>query len=103
MLRKMFGEKKVVRHKSVERILDEIEDVRTKYRIRRITFQDDVFVASLPWVEEFSKKYPKRIGIPFSIFARAEMINEDVARQLALAGGRTAIMAIERGGERIGR
>ena len=100
---KMYGEKKVVRHKSVERILDEIEDVRNKYRIRRITFQDDVFVASLPWVEEFSKKYPKRIGIPFSIFARAEMINEDVARQLALAGCRTVIMAIESGVERIRR
>lgn len=98
---KMYGEKKVVEHKSVSRLLSEIEAVRKDYGIKRITFQDDVFGANTAWLKEFARRYPESVGLPFSIFARAEMITEDAAMYLSSAGCKTVIMAIESGVERI--
>jgi len=81
------GKGPVVRRFSVDRLIEEIEDVASKYRTDFIKFGDDCFVLKADeWLEEFSEKYLERIGIPFNCFLRFDAVSEDMLRLLKKAG-----------------
>lgn len=81
------GKGPVVRRFSVERILREIEDVRAKYRMDFIKFGDDCFaIKADDWLEEFSEKYAKRIGIPFNCYLRLDTVDDAMLKLLKKAG-----------------
>jgi len=81
------GKGPIVRRFSVERIIQEIEDVRSKYRMDFIKFGDDCFVLRADdWLEEFAEEYSKRVGIPFNCYLRVDTINDDVLKLLKKAG-----------------
>jgi len=87
-LRKLYkGKGPIVRRFSVERIIREIEDVGEKYRMDFIKFGDDCFAIKVDdWLEEFSEKYPKRIGIPFNCFLRLDIVDDAMLKLLKKAG-----------------
>ncbi len=93
----------VLRRRSVENILAEIEEVRDKYPplgfIR--LFHDTFSFRADAWLEEFAEKYPKRIGVPFYCLMRANTFTEETARLLKKAGCYTVAMSIEAGSERV--
>lgn len=81
------GKGQIVRRFSVERIIREIEDVKSKYRTEFIKFEDDMFATKVDeWLEEFAEKYSKRIGIPFNCYLRFDRVDDDVLRLLKMAG-----------------
>ncbi len=81
------GKGQIVRRFSVERIIREIEDVKSKYRTDFIKFEDDLFVSKADaWLEEFAEIYPRKIGIPFNCYLRFDIINDDILRLLKRAG-----------------
>lgn len=81
------GKGPIVRKFSVERILKEIEEVRSRYQIDFVKFDDDCFVLKKDaWLEEFADKYPKRIGIPFNCVIRLDLLEDDILRLLKKAG-----------------
>ncbi len=86
--RKLYkGKGPVVRRFSVERLIREIEDVRKKYRMDFVKFGDDCFAFKADdWLEEFSKKYPKRIGIPFNCYLRFDTVDDAMLKLLKKAG-----------------
>jgi len=86
--RKLYqGKGPPVRRFSVERVLREIEDVGSKYRMSFIKFGDDCFaIKADDWLEEFSEKYSKRIGIPFNCYLRLDTANDAMLRLLRKAG-----------------
>jgi radical SAM superfamily enzyme YgiQ (UPF0313 family) len=87
-LRKLYrGKGRYVRRFGVERILREIELVKSKYRMDFIKFGDDVFVMRADdWLEEFTEKYAARIGVPFNCFLRIDAIDDNVLQLLKRAG-----------------
>ena len=81
------GKGSVIRRFSVERVIREIEDVKSKYKMDFIKFGDDIFVLKADdWLKEFAEKYKKRIDIPFNCYLRFDIINDDVLRLLKKAG-----------------
>ncbi len=86
--RKLYkGKGKYVRRFSVERILNEIEDVKEKYTMEFVKFDDDCFsVGADSWLEEFAEKYPKRIGIPFNCVLRFDYLDDKLIHLLKKAG-----------------
>lgn len=81
------GKGPIVRRFSVERIIKEIEDVKSKYRTDFVKFGDDLFAAKADkWLEEFAEKYPKRIGIPFNCYLRFDRVDDDILTLLKKAG-----------------
>ncbi|MBY0552894.1 B12-binding domain-containing radical SAM protein [bacterium] len=91
------GSGKTVRLKSVDYLMEEIKDVQSKYPLKTIVFQDDIFFLNKKWGLEFSEKYPKHIGLPFTCNVRSNLIDEDVVRGLKNAGCTTVAWAIESG------
>lgn len=72
---------------SVDRILCEIENVKSRYRTDFIKFGDDLFALKADkWLEEFAEAYPKRIGIPFNCYLRFDRVNERLLMLLKKAG-----------------
>jgi len=87
------------RYKEVDYIIDEILDVREKYPLEKIVFQDDVFILNKPWLEEFAEKFPKRVGLPFACNVRANLINEKIVALLKKAGCESVSWSIESGND----
>ncbi|MFH1383947.1 MAG: radical SAM protein [Candidatus Omnitrophota bacterium] len=81
------GKGPLVRRFSVERIIQEIERVRSEYQMSFIKFGDDLFAMKAdPWLEEFTKKYAQRIGIPFNCYLRFDCITDAMLKLLKEAG-----------------
>jgi len=100
VLRKIYdGKGKYVRIRSVGNVLEEIEEITKKYKIKRIDFHDDVFTLFPDWVKEFCEQYPKRFNIGFGCNARAETLNKDVVTSLKSAGCEFISIGIESGNE----
>ncbi|WP_244161339.1 B12-binding domain-containing radical SAM protein [Trichlorobacter thiogenes] len=81
------GKGQFVRRFSVERVIAEIEYVKSRYRTDFVKFGDDCFsLKADSWVEEFADKYSKRIAIPFNCYLRLDTVDDDLLRLLKKAG-----------------
>ena len=95
---KAFGERKELgkgrvagkyeRRHSIDRVVEEILDLKKRWPVEFIKFEDDLFVLAKndPWIEEFADRYPKEVGIPFNALVRVDSINEWMAERLKAAG-----------------
>lgn len=77
---------KYVRLRSVDHVIAELKIAKRRYKIHKIDFQDDVFATSKKWLEEFSWKYKKEIGIPYNILTHPRYMDEDIAKWLKESG-----------------
>lgn len=103
LYREVFaGHGPILRRRSVDNLLDEIDDVRRRFPpMRLIRFMDDTFTHRVdPWLEEFAEKYRARINVPFYCLMRSNTLTEATASLLAGAGCRAIGMSIEAGDER---
>lgn len=92
---------KVLRTKSVPYLIEEIRRVISRRPTKFLRFHDDIFGANRKWLEEFAEVYPREIGLPFSCYARPNMISEGYCAGLKKAGCHSVVIAIEAGNERI--
>lgn len=101
-LRELYkGKGKYIRIQSPERAIREIEYILKKYGAKFVSFTNDSFTSDHKWMFEFLKLYKERIKIPFTIQCRVNEINEEVARELRIAGCYSAMFGLESGSERI--
>lgn len=98
------GNGKIVRKRSVDNIIEEIEEVKRKYPTEFIKFCDDSFVHGVdPWLEEFAGTYRKKINLPFYCLIRPDRVNKTLVDLLKYAGCKSVCMSIESGNEQIRR
>lgn len=94
------GKGRVVRIRSVERVLEELKyHIRKHPRIEYVTFADETLTLRKKWVVEFFPRYKKEIGLPFSASVRVTTLDEDVIRVMADAGCDLMRVGIESGSE----
>ncbi len=87
MLRRLYQNENYHRIRSVESVIQEIEQsLKVLTRVRKIKFDDDTFVFPRYWIEEFCEQYRKRIGLPFDILYRADCLDPPTLRRLRQAG-----------------
>jgi len=94
---------------SVDRFLDELEFLKKNWDTRYIKLYDDVFLpfpnpGEIAWHEEFCSKYKKRIGLPFHLLTRSDVIMTlkrkhgiNAVRDWKKAGLASLTMSIESG------
>ncbi len=97
------GQGKILRRRSVENVMRELETIRQHACYRYIQISDDLFTISPEWIREFSDQYRKRINLPFSCFARVNHITQEMVDDLRRAGCGRIILGVETGDERIRR
>ncbi len=75
------------RVRSVASTLDELEiALRVRPKIRRIRFDDELFVPRKDWLEDFCREYKNRIGLPFDILSSPRILDDQTIELLADAG-----------------
>lgn len=94
--------KQYVRFRSVDNLIQEIGQALGRFRfIKHIEFDDDILPLRQDWFLEFTSKYASQIGLPFTCNMRPNLMNEEVARLLKVAGCSQVRMGIESGNEYI--
>jgi len=89
----------LIRQRSVDNVIDELQELKGCYPATYFIFWDDVLILSREWLEEFSKKYRSKIGLPFSCNVRANLVKPGTAKLLKEAGCHMASMGIEAGND----
>jgi len=92
---------KIIRARSPEKVIREIEGVLKKYPLNMVNMNDDVFMLKPNgWIKEFAKLYKKRINLPFSSNVRASSVKEEDIISLKDAGMTHVWMGVECGDEK---
>ena len=88
---------------TVDRILNELKWLKEnkKGQFKYIYFQDDIFPTQKEWLSEFSKRYPKEIGMPFHVGLNPALVKKSAIASLKKAGCFSMNLAIESGSPRI--
>ena len=93
-----------MRYRSVENVLDEIEFLVEKYRVKEIFDDTGTFTINKKWVENFCKGMIERginEKIAFSTNARFDsLLNKDFCKLLKIAGFRLLKIGLESGNNR---
>ncbi|MBU1627051.1 B12-binding domain-containing radical SAM protein [bacterium] len=94
--REMYqGKGKLIRSRSVDNVLDEVQEIKEKFPLQLVIFIDDTFNLDEEWLREFSEKYPTKIGLPYHCLLRGNLVTENVVRYLSSSGCVSVKMAIE--------
>ncbi|MBU2221586.1 MAG: B12-binding domain-containing radical SAM protein, partial [Candidatus Omnitrophica bacterium] len=85
----------LIRRRSARNIIEEIKQVKEKTSLRLVMFEDDLFIYSFEWLDDFCDLYKKQVGVPFFCYARADHINNKVAAILKNSGCVSISMGLE--------
>ena len=101
-LREIYeGKGKYVRQRSVEGVIKELEYVLEKLpNLRKIKFDDDTFVFSGEWIDDFCKHYKEKIQLPFEILLNPALIDETTLWKLKDSGLKWVQIGIQSGSQR---
>ena len=95
------GKGEVMRRPSVDRIIGDIIDVRDRYGIHTVRFDDDVFTIEKRFIREFLPRYGDEVKRPFTCLVRADHTDEEMARLLSDAGCHMVYFGVESGDEKL--
>ncbi|MDD5613688.1 MAG: radical SAM protein [Candidatus Omnitrophica bacterium] len=90
-----------LRFRSTDNVLAEIETIVKMFSPPEIYFEDDTFTINEIFIDEFCKKYPHRIGLPFEFFAHINNSTIGILEKIRKAGGRRVSFGIESGNEEL--
>ena len=99
MYQEQAGDKKVFFSRTPGSIVDEIHWLQKSETVKTVAFVDDVFTLHKKWTLEFAEIYGRRCGIPFSINARFDHMDEEIISSLAKAGLSLVHCGIESGND----
>ena len=81
------GRGQFYRVRTVEGTLNELEHaLKVRPKIRRIRFDDELFVPRRDWLEDFCREYKARIHLPFDILSSPRILDDQTISMLADAG-----------------
>ena len=96
----VFG--KTVRKRSVNDVLDEIEQLVNEWNIDFLKFADTEINTSITWVKEFcNEKIQRRITIPFGCNIHTALINKSTLQLMKEANCREIWIGCESGSQKI--
>ncbi len=84
------------RTRSVDSVLREIRQARLTFpRMKRVRFDDEVFLFSKSWYDEFTRRYPEEVGLPFEIFIEPKLVQDELFTRLRACGLEVVYMGIQ--------
>jgi anaerobic magnesium-protoporphyrin IX monomethyl ester cyclase len=96
------GKGRYVRFRSVESVMDELNDAKKNIKnLKVIHFWDEIFSDDINWIEKFTERYKKEIDLPFEIWGHPLKVDKVIIRKLVDAGLYKVVMGIQSGSVRI--
>lgn len=92
---------RVYRVRRPERIVDEMEEIRYRFGYERIWFADELFIANKKHVIKICEEIiSRKLDVLWECLARADLIDDDVAKYMRKAGCHKIIFGLEAGDDR---
>ena len=90
------------RQESVERVLEELRELRSRYRVDYVRFCDDVFGIQRAWLEELlDRMVAERLDLRFECLARVDLLKPDLLGRMRRAGLERVYVGVESGSQRM--
>lgn len=86
-----------VRQRDIKNVIAEMKKVKRKYGMKYVYIEDDTFILDKKRAINFLKLYKKEIGVPLTFLIRANLVDEELIKQFALAGCYSVAFGIESG------
>lgn len=87
----------------VTELIAEAQGILARWPLRMVYFQDDIFGFDMKWLEEFARRWPQEVGVPFHCQIRLELVKGPQGSKrldlFAKAGCTGITLAIESGNE----
>ncbi|MCD6310043.1 MAG: B12-binding domain-containing radical SAM protein [Candidatus Eremiobacteraeota bacterium] len=74
------------RRRSIENSIQELKNMKKRYKFRTVTFNDPIFFTDRKWLFEFMEVYKKEIGLPFRCFGQVRYLDDEIASLLKKSG-----------------
>ncbi len=74
------------RMRTVDSVMTELHEAVRRFHPRQIEFWDNIFGSDRKWLEEFTQRYRKEIGLPYAIQTSPLLHTEETLRLLAESG-----------------
>lgn len=93
---------KIIRRRGVDHLLREMKEVRDRYGMDFAYIDDDIFtLCSAEWLQEFARRYPEELGVPFMVNVHVNFVREEHLDLLKTAGCELICFGIECGDEAV--
>ena len=93
---------KLIRYRSADNVVDEIEECVNKYGLKEFNFFDDTFTINKKRVIDICNKIKEReLNIYWICFSRTNTIDDELVQHLKSAGCRKISLGLESGDQRI--
>ena len=94
---------KFVRRRSVDSIVAEVKShlKRPENKKKRVYFIDEVFGSAPGFIEEYSERFPKEVGLPFDVLYHPKSLKVKTIEKLAGAGCQEINFGIQTGSDKI--
>ncbi|MBN1592948.1 MAG: B12-binding domain-containing radical SAM protein [Candidatus Coatesbacteria bacterium] len=104
-LRKLMPDQKILRRRSTENVMQELEQVKEQMPYVELFLFADESMPAMPAkrLKEFCDQYKRRIGLPFFVQVSPPYMTEEKMDYLVDAGMRCAQMGIQTGSEEVNR
>ena len=79
----------------VDKIIQEIINVKNEYGLELAFFNDDDFGRDHKWLEEFCEKFKSKVGIHYGTSVRANNVNKEILKMMADSGCITLHISLE--------
>ena len=96
------GQGDIMRHRSPENVIEEVLKVKERYPMNTVWLDDDTFlIKPKGWIAKFCELLKERVGLPFDINIRPDLVKDDVISDMKEGGLNSIWMGVECGDEQI--
>lgn len=87
--------------RQVDDVIAELARAKENYKIKRVSFFDELFISDRAWLEEFLRKYSEEIRLPFFCTVHPKLVDRQVVQMLKGAGCSSINMGVQTISERL--
>ncbi len=100
-IKNLYTSENFLRKRSVDNVIEELVELKRRYKPKAFRFEDDVFAYNLKWLKEFRLKYVEQVDLPFHCYVTPTTARDPILKELKLAGCISVSMGVQSGNERI--
>jgi radical SAM superfamily enzyme YgiQ (UPF0313 family) len=84
---------------SPQKAMEELEQIKARYRFSHVLFRDDTFTWNRDWALEMIHEFRQRFAHPFDIFSRVDCLDDEMLAELAEAGCKHIFIGLDSGND----
>jgi len=102
-LKDVYSGEKFLRRRSPKDTVAELADAKSRFNLKYIQFEDEIFAMDTKWLQEFVPLYKAQVDLPFIAYIYPTRNSEQILDLVHEAGLRYCCLALESGSERMNK